>query len=56
MEPDFAAAVDALRVARDVTVHHGAVMGLDAESRDDEMELVDENPVLVRRHLDRQTD
>ena len=48
MEPEFLVVLVQLREDRDIFVRFGAVLGQDVESKDDEQDLMDENPVVVR--------
>ncbi|XP_076468162.1 uncharacterized protein LOC143298987 [Babylonia areolata] len=47
VEPEFLSVLAQLQEARDVSVRFGAVLGQDVESNDEEMQLMDENPVVV---------
>ncbi|XP_076446307.1 uncharacterized protein LOC143283818 [Babylonia areolata] len=47
VEPEFLAVLEELQKSRSIVVRFGAVLGQDVESKDDEMQLMDENPVVV---------
>ncbi|XP_070197814.1 leucine-rich repeat-containing protein 74A-like isoform X2 [Littorina saxatilis] len=47
VEPEFLVVLEKLKEDRDIEVRFGAVLGQDVESKDQEQELMDENPVVV---------
>ena len=48
VEPNFLVLLEqVLKIHQDLKVVYGAVLGQDVESKDEEQELMDENPVVV---------